>query len=59
MYMCRYDIISIARMAGTRFYRKTVDAILEEFQILYKKYKVKILKNCVNTFLIIKDYLKD
>jgi len=38
---------------------KPVDATLEEFQILYKKYKVKILNNCVNTFLITKDYLKE
>lgn len=45
MYMRRYGIIPIARMTGIRFNRKTADATLEEFKILYKKYNIKVLSN--------------
>lgn len=49
MYMRRYGIIPTARMTGIRFNRKTAtDATLEEFKILYKKYKVKVLNKILN-----------
>lgn len=45
MYMRRNDIIPTARMTDIRFKCKTADATLEEFKILYKEYKVKVLSN--------------